>query len=260
MTNKEQTVETTTTTEAVEELVKWRMFELQNSTIVSDHDDSPWHIGQVRTVDTEFRHVACCNWGFHCSDDIMQARGNISGCVVARVNVSGEHDIRADKSAWEHMTILEAWIVPCASGIGMRLNAFLSSEKYLEYASDFDQWDVEPDELEYAYADSYALSRAFDTIASYIPRDLLPPALEEFVRTFMPLSHPDTTPEKRYAELNSMLDELLALKQQVYSEDELAKLAAVINAASSVAFKLVTSSSQYVVTIPSDTYAKSKML
>lgn len=257
--------ETTTTNDSTETgteqetWIKWRMFDLDNSVIVSSHDDSSWHIGEMRSKNVQRTSIACCHYGFHCSDDIQQARGNITGAVVARVQVSGEHDIRDDKSSWEHMTILEAWIIPGRDGLAARLNAMLASDMYVRYAKliCFEPWDIDNEDFEYDHADSYAFSSVLETLKSILPDELLFKAYEELVRTFMPLAHKGESLEEHFTEVNKQLDKVTTSKKSVYTADELQSLYNTVSALQNICYSQMSSNDLDAVIIPLDTFSQS---
>ena len=84
----------------------WKFLNQKGKTIVSEHGNTKWKLGEWNHVDGE---IDCCNNGFHASKTIYHAFSYVLGSVLAKVEVKGKHDDEDDKSAYSDMRIIEAY-------------------------------------------------------------------------------------------------------------------------------------------------------
>src|ERR1035437_3683174 len=85
---------------------RWKFLNLKGKTIVSNHGNTIWLIGEWQHVDGEMK---ACNNGLHCSKKIYEAFSYVQGEVLAKVEVKGEHHDENDKSAYSDMRIIKAY-------------------------------------------------------------------------------------------------------------------------------------------------------
>ena len=72
----------------------------------SNSGNETWKIGEWKT----FRgNLVMCERGFHCSKGIWQAFSYVQGEILAKVEVSGKHEVQNDKEVWEKMKIVKAY-------------------------------------------------------------------------------------------------------------------------------------------------------
>ena len=72
----------------------------------SNSGDCVWEISKQK----EFKgNLVICEQGFHCSNDVSQAFSYVQGEILAKVEVSGKHEVESDKEVWEKMRIVKAY-------------------------------------------------------------------------------------------------------------------------------------------------------
>ena len=72
----------------------------------SNSGDCIWKIGEQKVFKDE---LVMCERGFHCSRDVWQAFSYVQGEILARVEISGRHEVQADKEVWEKMKVVKAY-------------------------------------------------------------------------------------------------------------------------------------------------------
>jgi hypothetical protein len=85
---------------------RYKFLHKKGRSIVSEHGQLKWKIGEWQHVDGE---IKACENGLHCSDTPAEAFSYVRGDVLAVVETKGESDQEADKSAWSDMRIAKAY-------------------------------------------------------------------------------------------------------------------------------------------------------
>ena len=84
----------------------WKFLNLKDKSIVSEHGNQKWKIGEWQHVDGEMK---CCERGLHASKTIYHAFSYVQGSVLAEVEVKGKHHDEPNKSAYSDMRIIKAY-------------------------------------------------------------------------------------------------------------------------------------------------------
>ncbi len=103
----------------------WKFLNQKGKTLVSEHGNTKWKIGEWQHVDGK---MITCENGLHASKTIYHAFSYVQGSVLAKVEVNGTHADDDDKSAYSDMRIIEAYKWTKKDSVAL---AIFSAELYL---------------------------------------------------------------------------------------------------------------------------------
>ena len=83
----------------------WKSLQLEDGKIVSARDESPWTVGEWRSVPSPTESCV----GLNCCENIVDAMGYVEMEVLAEVEIAGVLITGGDKITAEKMRVLRAW-------------------------------------------------------------------------------------------------------------------------------------------------------
>jgi hypothetical protein len=85
-------------------IARYKFLDLTDGRVVSRSGEQVWHKNEWVKVPGK---LAMCGRGLHCSLRMFDAFAYVSGAIVARVEVVGEHESQNDKEAWQQMRLVD---------------------------------------------------------------------------------------------------------------------------------------------------------